>query len=114
MIEDEKREQVAQQCKAVAHLATALADVHRDYERMFHDGRNSISALTDQVGARTASFIEQLGNMLNAIDACEEEDVWMEPVFEVDDLAKIGQLFLRTTGRKIAINLIAEAGKVNI
>lgn len=81
MTDEEKREQVAAQCKAVAHMAQSLMEVHLDYERMFQRG-NSVNSLIDIVGNRTASFMEQLGDMLNAMDACEEEDKWMTPIFK--------------------------------
>jgi len=77
MSDDQK--QVALQCKAVAHLATAIAQIHTDYEKMFGDGK--MSGLADQVGKRTAAWMETLGEMLNSIDAAEEEDEWLEPIF---------------------------------
>ena len=76
---NDKRNQVALQCRAVCHMATAIAQIYSDYEKMFLDG--AAEKLIDQVGARTASFMEDLGNMLNANDSCTEEDEWMEPVF---------------------------------
>lgn len=75
---EDKREQVAAQCKAVAHLARALLEIHEDYERMLRAG---IEVPIDIVGERTASFMETLGDMLNGMDATDEDDVWMEPVF---------------------------------
>lgn len=74
------RDQVAAQCKVVAHLARAIAGVHADYERLMASGRSD--QLLDQVGRRTASFMERLGNMLNAMDAASEDDAWVDPIFE--------------------------------
>lgn len=80
-MDDAKRKQVALQCKSVVHLAKALMEVHSDYARMLDDPACKIDKIVDQVGARTASFMETLGNMLNAMDAVEESDDWMKPVF---------------------------------
>lgn len=74
-----KVEQVSAQCRAVAHLAREISDLYRDHaEVMRHP--NSVSIL-DLVGARTAAFMEQLGEMLNATDAATEDDDWLEPIF---------------------------------
>lgn len=72
-----KREQVVAQCTAVAYLAESLARVHRDYARfIYHD-------LIDQVGKRTAAFMETLGDMLNGMDALDpKEDGFLDPIFE--------------------------------
>jgi hypothetical protein len=73
------RKQVADQCQLVAHLATALAGVHSDYERAIREG--FMTPTLDMVGARTASFMEQLGEMLNGMDAVLPEDRVFNPVF---------------------------------
>ena len=78
---DEKREQVVAQCNAVSHLAAVLEKVHADFARIIQDGGRS-DLILEQVGQRTASFMEQLGDMLNAMDACTEDDDWLEPIFE--------------------------------
>ena len=79
MTSEAKRKQVAEQCKAVAHMATALAQVHTDYA-------NSVVPISgdehvEQVGKRTAAFMETLGDMLNGMDAVDSSDDWMKPVF---------------------------------
>lgn len=76
----DKRKQVEMQCKAVAHMATAIATVYGDYVTIFETG--NADRLIDQVGKRTASFMETLGDMLNATDATDETDEWLTPVFE--------------------------------
>ena len=77
----DKRKQVALQCKAVSHMAKAIAEIYSDYEAMFErDG--GMRGLEDQVGKRTAAWMETLGDMLNGIDAAMPEDDWMAPVFE--------------------------------
>ena len=78
---DEKREQVAKQCEAVAHMATALARVNADYSKMFRDGH--MDTLIEQVGKRTAHLMEVLGDVFNGMDAVDgDEDAWMDPVFK--------------------------------
>jgi hypothetical protein len=79
MTDEEKREQVAKQCEAVSHTASALAQICRDYAVMFRDG--GMDNLIEQVGKRTALQMETLGDMLNGTDAADESDDWMEPVF---------------------------------
>jgi len=85
--EEQDREllqQIAAQCKVVAHLATALAKIHSDYEVMYRDDRTSKPMLdiAEIVGPRTASFMDQLGDMLNALDAASEDDEWTHPIFQ--------------------------------
>jgi hypothetical protein len=81
---DDKQKQVMMQCRVVAHLAEALRQVHDDYGRMFECAKPGDTALglLDQVGQRTARWMETLGDMLNGIDAVEEEDAWVDPIFE--------------------------------
>lgn len=77
----EKREQVAKQCEAVAHMATALAKVNTDYASMFRGG--CMDNLTEIVGRRTAHLMEVLGNILNNMDAVDAKEYeWMNPVFK--------------------------------
>lgn len=77
--DDALLKQVAIQCRAVAEMAQNLADVHRDYATLFAPG--SPTTIAELVGARTATFMETLGDMLNGMDAVEENDAWMVPVF---------------------------------
>ncbi len=84
MTGDEKREQVAKQCDAVAHMANAIAGVHTDFARIFRNGGLQGVDINDQVGGQTAAFMERLGDMLNAMDAVDDdEDEWMTPIFRV-------------------------------
>jgi hypothetical protein len=76
---NDKQAQVAAQCNAINHMATAIALVHADYAQIIAGGQ--MESTLDMVGQRTASFMEQLGEMLNAMDACDESDDWMIPVF---------------------------------
>ena len=75
------RAQVLAQCRVVAHLALNLADLYVDYAKLFEQP-SSADDLIDQVGERTASFMEKLGDMLNATDAVSEDDAWVNPIFE--------------------------------
>jgi hypothetical protein len=80
MTNNEKRSQVIDQCKVVAHLADVLAKVHRDYEMLFVDGK--FDNLIDQVGRRTAGIMDDLGDILNGMDAVSADDDWTYPIFE--------------------------------
>lgn len=76
----EKYKQVADQCRVVAHLATAIAQVHTDKARLF--AANGAPSIVDYVGRHTAHLMETLGDILNGMDAVEEEDDWVDPIFE--------------------------------
>jgi hypothetical protein len=78
-MDDATLEQVSKQCRAVAALARNLAEVHEDYAGLF--GPGSPSTIADMVGRRTAAFMETLGDMLNGMDAVDENHAWMTPVF---------------------------------
>lgn len=74
-----KREQVARQCEAVAHLASNLAGVRRDYATLVRSG--ALEELLDRIGAETARQMEVLGDELNGMDAVNEDDASLAPVF---------------------------------
>jgi hypothetical protein len=76
---NDKREQVALQCAAVAHLAQALAGVRSDYVALVRSG--ALDQLLDQLGAETAQQMEMLGDILNGMDAVADDDEWLTPVF---------------------------------
>lgn len=72
--------QVAEQCRVVAHLASALARVHLDYVALCE-----VPAFADilpQVGQRSAALMEQLADVLNSMDALSDRDAWTRPIFE--------------------------------
>ena len=76
----EKHKQVSDQCRVVAHLATAIAQVHTDKAALFAE--NGAPSLVDRVGKHTAYLMETLGNILNGMDAIDEdEDDWTYPIF---------------------------------
>lgn len=74
---DEIREQVAKQCDAVAHMATVLATVKGDYAKLLRGG---VPLPIEVVGAHTAHLMEVLGDILNAMDAVDEDEDWIDPV----------------------------------
>lgn len=80
---DELLKQVSDQCRVVAHLATSIASVHSDYARLMEDPAcgGAMRGIADQVGVRTASLMETLGNILNGMDAVTEDDDWTHPIF---------------------------------
>lgn len=76
----ERREQVAKQCDAVAHLCRALIELHEDRAKMLRAG--AVDGLIEITGGRTAYLMETLGDVLNGMDAVDEkEDAWLEPIF---------------------------------
>src|SRR5690606_1410202 len=74
-----KADQVRRQYLAVAHLAIALALVHEQLA----DSIALAPKLVDLRGQRSASIMETLGDILNAMDANDPDDDWLNPVFEV-------------------------------
>lgn len=84
MSEPERRKQVAQQCRAVAHMAGAIARVYSDYERLFANDQldDALDSLVEIKGEDSAELMQILGDILNGMDAATDEDEWMTPVFE--------------------------------
>ncbi len=81
------REQVVAQCRVVAHLAKQIALVHEQkafaYEQIEMD-----AGLIDVVGECSASIMEDIGNILNNMDAVDEsEDAWCDQVFKAAQAA---------------------------
>lgn len=79
---NERQEQMVAQCKVVAHLAAALAEVYRAkadaYACKVED-----AAFVELIGKWSASHMETLGDILNGMDAVDEdEDDWTAPIFE--------------------------------
>jgi hypothetical protein len=79
-MDDATRQQIAAQCKAVAHLARAIAWVYDDYAAVFNGV--GMPTIAETVGRRSAYLMETLGNILNGMDAVGKEDAWMDPIFE--------------------------------
>jgi hypothetical protein len=76
---EKKREQVSNQCRAVAHLAASLAHVHEDLAHIFRSGGPQDDIL-EMNGQRTAELLEVLGNILNGMDAVSDDDRWIDPI----------------------------------
>jgi len=76
---DEKRKQVSDQCRAVAHLATSLAQIYSDYAAMF--AGDQMKGMEELVGKRTARQMDTLGDILNGMDAVDEDE-WLTPIYE--------------------------------
>lgn len=74
--------QVLNQCRVVADLARSIALVHEQKSENYST-IDMQPGLIDIVGQQTASFMEQLGDILNAMDACDPADEWMTPIFQV-------------------------------
>lgn len=77
-MDDEKRKQVADQCKVVAHLATVLAGIHKDMAMIFEAGHGD--TIAEMTGEHTAHLMEALGDILNGMDAVDEGDGWTVPI----------------------------------
>ena len=75
----DEREQIADQCKAVAHMAQALADVYSAKEHILREGYQRTVGI---VGPESAALMETLGNVLNGMDAVTEDDAWLDPIFK--------------------------------
>src|SRR4051812_40714364 len=79
MTEAEKIEQVKAQYRAIVQMAREIADLHEEIvERI----PQHIGQVLDVVGPQSARFMEDLGDMMNALDIVEKEDDWMQPIFE--------------------------------
>ena len=71
MTNEERQRQVLEQCRCVAALARAIAEIHEQLSK--HVDAN----IVDIVGKRTARIMEYLGDELNNMDAATPEDsVW--------------------------------------
>lgn len=82
MTDDEKRKQVIDQCRVVHHMATVLAKMYHPSHLPSYYSGDAGSTLLDLAGLRTASMMESLGNILNGIDAVEDDDEWIDPIFD--------------------------------
>ena len=86
----ELSEQTAQQYKAVIHMAKSLLIVHEQTLPLIPAQSRGIMELQF---FRSAEIMEMLGDTLNGMDAVDEEDAWMDPVFEVRNewMARLGE-----------------------
>lgn len=78
---DDLNKQVALQCKAVVHMAEAIAEVYRMKQNRHEAGGKAADDLADLVGRWSAETMETLGDILNGMDAVDDSvDGWIEPV----------------------------------
>lgn len=66
------------QCRAVVQMARALAEVHEARMSILATGR----APVEVIGQSSAETMEWLGDALTGMDACDESEEWMGPVFD--------------------------------
>ena len=85
--QEQLRRQVEAQCRAVAHMATALAEIHQQKAAILAES-TAMDGVLAVVGPSTAYLMEELGEMLNNMDAVTDEDDWVNPV-----LAEARRLF---------------------
>lgn len=71
----QKQHQVQEQCRVVAHLATAIAEIYGSHAEFVHP------ELVDQIGGNSAVLMNELGDILNGLDAATEDDEWTAPIF---------------------------------
>lgn len=79
-----ERKQIAAQYRAVAHLARSLAEVHDDLVGAIEEGACDRIAWIQ--GPRSAAIMELLGDILNGMDAVDEDDRWLDPIFHAAHL----------------------------
>ncbi len=72
--------QVSEQCRAVAHLATCIAEIHSDKATIFKECPEAAADIADLTGASTAQLLETLGDILNGMDAVGKGDEWVNPI----------------------------------
>lgn len=78
---NERQEQMIAQCRVVAHLAKALADVYSDKAKIYAM-KEQEAGFVDLLGRWSAAHMEALGEILNGMDAVDdEEDDWTAPIF---------------------------------
>jgi hypothetical protein len=73
-----KRQQVIDQCRAVAALCDSLAELHRAQESLLTAG--FCDDLVEITGRRSVSIMEALADFLNNMDAVGDGDEWISEV----------------------------------
>lgn len=76
--------QVADQCRVVAHFAHLIGHVYADKARLA--GADEAKTLHDMWLRQSADLIETFGNILNGMDAVTDEDEWTFPIVEKSGL----------------------------
>jgi hypothetical protein len=75
-----ERAQIADQYRAVAALCRNLGMVHEQLVTAIEQG--ACDDIATIQGPRSAAIMEVLGDILNGMDAVDEEDRWLDPIFE--------------------------------
>ena len=71
--------QAHDQCRAVVHMALSLAEVYAARAVILSSSAN---APIEIIGESSAATMEYLGDLLSSMDAVEEGDAWLDPIFE--------------------------------
>lgn len=79
MTDEETRRQVAEQCRAVAHMARAIAEVHEELIPLYLSEFGAPD-LMEIIGKRTAGLLEVLGDIMNNMEVVTECDAWIDPI----------------------------------
>lgn len=74
-----KARQVAQQCRVVRLLCASVSEAHKGYAEMLGVGCSAASL--ESIGRRSARAMEALGDLIKSMQAEDEDDEWMVPVF---------------------------------
>lgn len=75
-----KAKQVAQQCRVVRLLCASVSEAHKGYAEMLGVGCSAASL--ESIGRRSAHAMEALGALIKSMQAEDEDDEWMIPVFQ--------------------------------
>lgn len=71
--------QAHDQCRAVVHMALSLAEVHVARAAIL---AGFPDAPVEIIGESSAATMEYLGDLLSNMDAVEDGDEWLDPIFE--------------------------------
>lgn len=66
------------QCRTVVHLARALAEVHSARALILAAGQGPVEI----IGESSAAIMDWLGDVLNNMDAVDDADEWLDPIFD--------------------------------
>lgn len=70
--------QAHDQCRAAAHLSGILEKIYTAQAEILISGRG----LVDYMGGCSAGALEVLGDLVNEMDANNEDDEWIDPIIE--------------------------------
>jgi hypothetical protein len=93
-----KKQQVIDQYKVIAAQAKALLELADAEISYLKSDTFMTDSLLEMIGQRSAGWMEDLGNMINHVDAATEEDEWMDPIFD-----KAHEMFPQDQGNQVPI-----------